>query len=82
MALVVFAPVLFFAMTGAALRLVWPAGNTAAFKRLDSGGRSYFVANPALARRYFPREAHPPSPVNEPFPAEKPAKALRIFVLG
>ena len=81
-ALVVFAPLLFFAIVEAALRLFWPAGSLAAFTKLDSGGRTYFVANPALGRRYFSRETHPPAPINEPFAAEKPANALRIFVLG
>ena len=75
-------PLLFFAIAEAAIRLFWPAGNLAAFRRFDSGGRGYVVANPALARRYFSSEAHPPLPVNEPFAVDKPANGLRIFVLG
>jgi lysophospholipase L1-like esterase len=73
-------PVAFFAVVEGVLRLAWPAGDLRAFDPV--GGGRYLVPGRRVARRYFAGERMPPVPPVDPFAAVKPARSMRIFVMG
>lgn len=75
-------PFLLLAAAEGILRLTWKSASLPLFvpMRLETGDA--FVANRAVARRWFASENDPPVPIPEPFAVDKPANALRIFVLG
>ena len=75
-------PFLFLGAVELVLRAAWPGGAIPVFVKAPSQMGDYLLPNPALARRYFSIEQHPPSPIVEPFAAHKPAHAFRMFVLG
>ena len=82
MAITVLSPLLLLGTAELVLRVAWPGGSVHVFVRAPAAMGDYLLPNPALATRYFTLEAHPPSPIVEPFAAHKPARAYRLFVLG
>lgn len=64
------------------LRLLRPDGGLPLFVSAPGTDGRYLMANPLVARRYFAGESAPPRPAAEPFAAERPEHAFRVFVLG
>lgn len=75
-------PLLLFAAAEGIARLTWPDGALPLFVEAPVGNGRYLVANRAVGRRWFVRERVPPAPMLEPFAAQKPSRAFRVFVLG
>jgi len=72
----------FFAVLEGLLRLAWPAGDLRVFDPVVVNGTRYLVPGRRIAHRYFAGEEMPPVPPVDLFAAEKPARSMRIFVLG
>lgn len=64
------------------LRAADYGGSLAAFDSPEVMKGAYRIPGANVARRYFPREKFPPTPPGDAFLVEKPANAMRIFVLG
>jgi len=75
-------PLLVLVALEVGLRLFWRSGALPLFTTVSADAGTFRVANPRVGERWFFSEAHPPSPIADPFAIDRPAKALRIFVLG
>lgn len=64
------------------LRATWRGGAIPVFVPAPAGMGDYLMPNPALGKRYFGLQAHPPAPLMQPFAAHKPANGFRVFALG
>jgi lysophospholipase L1-like esterase len=64
------------------LRVTWRSGDLPLFVPATTDTPGYLVANRDIARRWFFAEQSPPVPIPDAFPAQKPARAFRVFVLG
>jgi lysophospholipase L1-like esterase len=82
LAITLFTPLLLFGVAEVIARVAWPEGALPMFVTAPVGDGAYRVANRRVAHRWFAREAMPPAPMPEPFAAQKPARAFRVFVLG
>lgn len=82
LAITVLTPVLLFGVAELAARLLWPEGALPLFVTAPVGDGQYLVASRSVGRRWFAAERMPPAPMPEPFAAQKPARAFRVFVLG
>ncbi len=82
LALTLAVPVVFLVGVELVLRVAWAGGRSPAFDPVTLGGVPYLAPGRTVARRYFTGEATPPEPPVDLFAANKPAHALRIFVLG
>ena len=75
-------PVALVGAVEAVVRNVWDGGVIPVFVDAPVGDGRYVMPNPRLAVRWFPGEARPPAPSPELMRREKPARGLRVFVLG
>jgi lysophospholipase L1-like esterase len=82
LAITLLTPVLLLGAAEIVARLVWREGALPLFVTAPFGDGKYLVANREVARRWFSRERIPPAPMAEPFAAQKPPRAFRVFVLG
>ena len=82
LAITLLTPVLLLGAAEIVARLAWPEGALPLFVTAPVGDGKYLVANRDVARRWFSRERIPPAPMPEPFAAQKPVRAFRVFVLG
>lgn len=76
------APVVLLLAIELVLRLAWKAPDKPLFVTAPVERPGYLMANRDISRRWFFAEQSPPAPIDDPFAAVKPARALRIFVLG
>src|SRR5687768_1844036 len=82
LAITLLVPIVLIAAAEGIARAVWPEGALPLFVESPIGNGQYLVANRNVGRRWFVRERVPPAPMLEPFAAQKPPRAFRIFVLG
>jgi tetratricopeptide (TPR) repeat protein len=75
-------PFLFVGVLEAGLRAADYGGSLETFSTPASMHGRYRVPSATVARRYFPQEKFPPTPPGDVFLVEKPANAIRLFVLG
>lgn len=75
-------PFILVAALELALRAGTYGGDLRPFESSPVLGDAYLIPARHLGKRYFPRERFPPSPPSDPFLAAKPARSMRIFVLG
>lgn len=77
-------PLLVLLLLEASLRLADYGGNLALFvpTSRDFADQPYWVINPRVAERYFPKGYYVPEPTSDGFLQEKPARSYRVFVLG
>ncbi len=82
LAITVLSPVILIGVVEVVLRVTWKGGDIPVFVPAPAPLTGYLVPNPALGERYFALQKNPPSPLVEPFAAQKPANGFRVFVLG
>jgi len=75
-------PFLLLGAVEGGLRLTGRGATPPLFVEAPVGGGRYLVANPQIARRWFPGDARPPGPSPELMRREKPVRGFRVFVLG
>lgn len=75
-------PVILWLAVEGGLRVLRPDGGLPLFVGAPGTDGRMLMANPMVARRYFATESLPPRPALEPFAAERPERAFRVFVLG
>ncbi len=78
----VLSPLLILGAIEGILRIAWTSGDIPAFVPALAGSTALLTPSQSVARRYFAGEAMPPAPPTDVFATEKPAHALRLFVLG
>lgn len=82
LALTLLLPVLLFAVAEGAARLIWRDAYPRLFLEAPVGNGAYLVANPRIAKRWFPMEQRPPAPSAELMRRVKTPGVFRVFVLG
>lgn len=82
LALTLLLPILLFAAAEGAARLIWRDVYPRLFLQAPVGNGAYLVANPQIARRWFPMESRPPAPSAELMRRVKSPGVFRVFVLG
>lgn len=75
-------PFLLLGIIELALRLLVPAPAYPLFVAAPYAAASHLVANREVSRRWFPRIADPPRPMQDPFARAKSPGTLRLIVLG
>jgi len=75
-------PFLLLGTLEAGLRMAEYGGDMSAFDTPQVMKGQFRIPGEGVGRRYFPRERFPPSPPGDAFRVIKPAKSMRIFVLG
>ncbi len=75
-------PFVLLGLLEAGLRAGNYGGTLEAFSTPESMHGRYRIPSANLGKRYFPQERYPPTPPGDAFLVEKPANALRVFVLG
>jgi tetratricopeptide (TPR) repeat protein len=75
-------PLLILAAIELTLRIAAPSGGLPLFVQAPDAPGDYLVANNSVGKRWFAGIDHPPTPAQEDFARQKPAHALRIFVMG
>jgi len=77
-------PLLFFAMLEAGLRYVDYGENLDLFitEPEDIGNEPYWLVNPSVVHRYFPKQRYAPQPPYQVFLKQKPENGYRVFVMG
>src|SRR6478672_11336249 len=75
-------PFLLLAVLELSLRLAHYGRYTSLFEPAAVLAGRYLQAGHEVAARFFPNEQFPPSPPNDVFLAQKPARSFRLFPLG
>ncbi|MGI9140652.1 MAG: GDSL-type esterase/lipase family protein [Gemmatimonadaceae bacterium] len=76
------APLILVGVVEVGLRIARPDGGLPAFIAAPVAGGQYRMTNPAVTGRWFSGIRMPPTPLVEPFAADKPDRAFRVFVMG
>ena len=82
LAITLLVPVVMLGAVEGVLRLTWKGGAMPLFVPAPNSDGELLIANPRVARRWFPAESQPPAPVPDAFTAKRAPNSIRVFAMG